>query len=240
MRAQFQVWLWLDVNLAENYTFTMIHSIFLQFSLSDKVLNVTAVIVYIWQTCPRNYIPLEISWCFPKWVFSLVFLWVLIFDLIYMGIVSFIKSRVSTGILHKKYYDIFLNFIDQHPQMLRKNAFYASNWIFFLSDFFYSLRREKGIFSKHLWMLVNKIWKNVVYIVVLHVKLEPRRIQIVEMRAKFVWQVKFHRFTPIFLPPWFLTKKHVNSSNIWDTPIQFFCAGSRERLVIWWKKQTLS
>ena len=35
-----------------------------------------------------------------------------------------------------------------------------------------------------------------------------------------------------FLPPGFLTKKHVNLSNFPDTPRLFFCAGSRERLVI--------
>ena len=29
-------------------------------------------IFLIWDKCPRNYIPLKISRCFPKWVFSLV------------------------------------------------------------------------------------------------------------------------------------------------------------------------
>ena len=56
-----------------------------------------------WWTCPRNDIPLKISWCFPKWVFGLVFLGVLICDAISMGSVSFIKSRVSPWILHTKF-----------------------------------------------------------------------------------------------------------------------------------------
>ena len=61
--------------------------------------------------------------------------------------------------------------------MLRKNTFFALNWIFFfVGFFFYSLRREKSIFSNHLWLLV----KNFVYIVEFHVKLEPQRINIVD------------------------------------------------------------
>jgi hypothetical protein len=49
---------------------------------------------------PRNYIPLKISWCFLKWVFSLVFLGEFFFYP--MGSVSFIKSWASPWILHKK------------------------------------------------------------------------------------------------------------------------------------------
>ena len=160
--------------------------------------------VYIWCTCSRNYIPLKISWCFPKWVFSLVFLGVLIFEEIQMGSVSFIKSRVSPWILPKKIvwgcpenylnsrvfwskprglkygckttffylsngfcchfhnlyllgssfytkyhniHQIFSYFIDQRPKMLRKNTFYASNWIFiFVRIFFWFTSAPKKYF----------------------------------------------------------------------------------------------
>ena len=57
----------------------------------------------IWDTCSRNDFPLEISWCFPKKVFSLVFLGVLIFYAIELGSVSFIKSWVGHWILHNKF-----------------------------------------------------------------------------------------------------------------------------------------
>ena len=54
----------------------------------------------------------------------------------------------------------FFHQFDQHPQMLRKNTFFASNWIFFFVGFFFdSLRREKSIFSKRLWMLVKLVEK---------------------------------------------------------------------------------
>ena len=56
----------------------------------------------------------------------------------------------------------FFHQFDQHPQTLRKNTFFASKWIKKKSDKKKdSVRREKSIFSKHLWMLVNlveKIW----------------------------------------------------------------------------------
>ena len=43
---------------------------------------------------------------------------------------------------------------------------------------------------------------------------------------------KIRRFTPIFLAPGFLTKKHVNLINILDTPRQIFCARSNVQLMI--------
>ena len=58
---------------------------------------------YIWSTFSRNDFPLKISWCFPKKVFSLVFLGVLIIYAIELGSVSFIKSWVGQWILHNKF-----------------------------------------------------------------------------------------------------------------------------------------
>ena len=79
----------------------------------------------------------------------------------------------------------FFHQFDQHPQMLRKNTFFASKWIsFFVGIFVDSLLRVKSIFSTHLWMLVKLVEK-----------LRPKRIKIVEMRAKSVSRVKIHRFS---------------------------------------------
>jgi hypothetical protein len=50
-----------------------------------------------------------------------------------------------------------------------------------------------------------------VYIVVLHVQLEPQRITIVEMRAKSVWRIKFVVWCPFFYPPDFRPK----NTQIW-------------------------
>jgi hypothetical protein len=46
----------------------------------------------IWSAFSRNDVPLKISWCFPKKVFSLVSLEVLIIYANELGSVSFIKS----------------------------------------------------------------------------------------------------------------------------------------------------
>ena len=57
---------------------------------------------------------------------------------------------------------------------------------FFRELFFDSLRHVKSIFSDHFWRLVNKIQKNVMYILVPHVKLQPQQIKTLEMRVKSV------------------------------------------------------
>ena len=57
-----------------------------------------------------------------------------------------------------------------------------------------SLRRVKYIFSKHFRMLVNKIWKNSTYIVLLCVKLQLQWTKIVEMRSKTVRGVNIWNF----------------------------------------------
>ena len=64
--------------------------------------------------------------------------------------------------------------------------------------------------------------KNLVYIIELHVKLEPQRIDIVEMRVKYVWLVKIRRFTPLFLPFKSMTQKHVNLGNLLISPEDIF------------------
>ena len=47
--------------------------------------------------------------------------------------------------------------IYKYPQMLRKNTFYASNWIFFLSEFFFdSVRRKK----KYFFLSICGCWSN--------------------------------------------------------------------------------
>ena len=43
----------------------------------------------------------------------------------------------------------FFHQFDQHPQMLRKNTFYASNWIFFLSEFFLIHQLNIRFFYQH-------------------------------------------------------------------------------------------
>jgi hypothetical protein len=63
--------------------------------------------------------------------------------------------------------------------------FLPRNEFLFFGIFFDSFRCETNIFCKHLWMLV-KLVEKIVYIVELHVKLRPKWIQIVEMRAKSV------------------------------------------------------
>jgi hypothetical protein len=63
-----------------------------------------------------------------------------------------------------------------------------------------SLWHVKSIFLTHFWTLVNKTRKNLVYIVVLHAKLQTQRTKIVEMRGEsFLW-IKIRCFTPQFLP----------------------------------------
>ena len=73
--------------------------------------------------------------------------------------------------------------------------------------------------------------KNFVYIVELHVKLRPKRIKIVEMRAKSVSWVKIRRFTPIFLPPGFLTKKHAKMGTFLNIFFSLFLTKKFPQLV---------
>ena len=61
-----------------------------------------------------------------------------------------------------------------------------------------SLWGAKKIFLNRFWMFINKIWKNFMCIVVLHVKLQPKRTNSVEMRANSVWQVKIIDFFNVF------------------------------------------
>jgi hypothetical protein len=80
---------------------------------------------------------------------------------------------------------------------LGKNAFYALNksWQKSRKKEKVSLQGTKSIF---FWRLVNKIRKKCMCIVVLNVKLQPQRKKSVEMRAKFVWQVKIIDFFNVF------------------------------------------
>ena len=62
-----------------------------------------------------------------------------------------------------------------------------SEFFSFSQDFFLDLlRSKKYIFSKHFRRLVNKIRKNVMCIVVLHVKLKPQGTKTLKMKAKSV------------------------------------------------------
>jgi hypothetical protein len=64
--------------------------------------------------------------------------------------------------------------------MLRKNSFYAlKSSSFFQKLFFDSLQSKKSIF-------LNKIRKNFMCILLIHVKLQLQQIKTVEMRAKSV------------------------------------------------------
>ena len=53
-------------------------------------------------------------------------------------------------------------------------------------------------FILHFWKLVNTSWKNSMHIMVLHVKLQPKRTKSVEMRAKSIWRAKFMDFFNVF------------------------------------------
>jgi hypothetical protein len=68
-----------------------------------------------------------------------------------------------------------MKFHNVHKMLRQKILVTRQTESSFFGFFFDSLRHEKSIFSKHLWMLVK-----------FHVKLEPQRIKIVEMRAKSV------------------------------------------------------
>ena len=58
--------------------------------------------------------------------------------------------------------------------------------------------KQKMHFYKHFWRLVNKIRKNSMCIVLIHVKLQPQRIKSMEMRAKSLWQVRIKDFFNVF------------------------------------------
>ena len=91
-----------------------------------------------------------------------------------------------------------------------------------------SLWHVKSIFLTHFWTLVNKTRKNLVYIVVLHVKLQTQRTQIVEMRGKSYLWIKIRCFTPQFLPfdyffvqdpasnSWIEERNHLQGNLIWQ------------------------
>ena len=69
----------------------------------------------------------------------------------------------------------------------------------FFWDFCLDLLWSKTfIFYKHFWRLVNKIWKNLMCIVVLHVKIQTQRTICVEMRTKSIWWVKIIDFFNVF------------------------------------------
>ena len=121
------------------------------------------------------------------------------------------------------YTKIFRILLTNIKKCFEKILFTRRTESYFLSEIFVdSLRRVKSIFSKHFWMLVNKIRKIFVYIVVLCVKLQPQRIIIVEMRAKSVWSVKIRCLMPQFLPFKSMTKKHVNLGNLLSSPEVIF------------------
>ena len=103
------------------------------------------------------------------------------------------------------------SFIYQRPEMLRNINFFCvevtqkviPNKKKFLFD------AKKSNISKYFWRLVNKRRKILLCIVNLCVKFQCRGTNVVEMRAKTVWRVKFRHFESIFLPPLFLTEKHL-------------------------------
>jgi hypothetical protein len=86
-------------------------------------------------------------------------------------------------------------------KMHLKNTFAPRSEIFsFSRDFCLDLlQSKKYIFSKHFRRLVNKRWKHVMCIVVLHVTLQPKPTNSVEMRANFVWQIKIINYFNVFL-----------------------------------------
>ena len=86
-----------------------------------------------------------------------------------------------------------------------------------------SLRRITSILSNHFWRLVNKIRRNLICIVLLHMKLQLRRIKTVEMRAKYD---KIRCFLPISPQKMFYQKTR-EFKLFFRYPQTIFCAGSR-------------
>jgi hypothetical protein len=132
----------------------------------------------------------------------------------------------------------FFHQFDQHPQMFRNNTFFAPKWIKKIptkkKD---SVRRDKSIISKHLWMLVKLVEKFGVHCwTSCKITAQTDKYCVNESKIRFV--SKNSSFYAHFLPPIFLTKKHMSLTNILDTPRQFFCAGSNVQLMIWSMKQT--
>jgi hypothetical protein len=75
---------------------------------------------------------------------------------------------------------------------------------------------------------------NLVYIVELHVKLEPKRTNIVEMRAKSVWRIKFVVVRPFFYPPNFWPKNTLKWAPFWTYFFHFFWPKSSNN---WWTQE---
>ena len=119
-------------------------------------------------------------------------------------------SFISTLLIHWEFNftwsttmhtNFFLILLTNIHKCLEKILFTRQTESYFLSDFFPDLLWcVKSIFSRHFWVLVNKIQKKIVCIVVLRVKLHLQWIKTVEMRAKSVWWVKIRCFPPQFSP----------------------------------------
>jgi hypothetical protein len=61
--------------------------------------------------------------------------------------------------------------------------------------------RKVSFFHDYFQRLVNKIQNICVSTIVLHLNLQQQQVKTLEMRTKSIWQVTFHCFTPILLPP---------------------------------------
>ena len=134
---------------------------------------------------------------------------------------------------------IFPYFIHQPWKMNRQNTFSASKWNFVLSEnyFWFTLTCKKYFFRSFLKVGEENMEKCPVHACT-PCKITTPTHENSGNKSKIRLASKISPFYTHFLPPWFLTKYHVNLSNFPDTPRLFWCAGSRERLVIRWKKQT--
>ena len=94
--------------------------------------------------------------------------------------------------------EIFSDFMDQPPKMLRKMHF----WLWSESRQKFPEKREsftsrrQQYFLKEFLEVDQKFQKNVISIVVLHLKLQPQQTKSLEMRAK--WEQNYIFFQCIF------------------------------------------
>ena len=122
---------------------------------------------------------------------------------------------------------IFSTNVTNIHKCLQKILFSRQTESFFLSEFcFDSLRCEKSIFFKHLWMLVKLVEKIFVYIVKLHVKSG--------------WHIKFVVLRLLFYPPDFWPKNTLKWTPFWTYSFHFFSTKKFPQLVNSRKKPFLS
>ena len=133
---------------------------------------------------------------------------------------------------------IFSTNLTNIHKCLEKILFSRRTESFFLSDFFLIHFDARKVFFLSVCGCWSNWWKKFGVHCSTSCKITAKTDKNCGNESKIRFVSKNSSFDTLFLPTKLLTKKHVNLTNILDTPRQQFCAGSRERLMIWWKKQT--